>query len=142
MSDEIIVDPKKLIFKEGQNAGKLYLIKSGEILCLKSSKDRLIPVFKAGPQDIIGENAMIHNSQYTYSAIATERTQLIEISAVTFGQILKEAPQWLIDLTNTMISRFQSTATLIAENRAIHSSIVGENEFPSSLEVEFKKILS
>lgn len=142
MSNEIIVDAKKVLFKEGQMAKKLYLIKSGEVLCLKSSNDRLIPVFRAQAQDIIGENAMITNSPYSYSAIATERSQLIEINSDNFAQILKDAPEWLIDLTNTMISRFQQTASLIAENRAIHSSIVSEEHFPSSLEVEFKRLLN
>ena len=142
MSNEVIIDAKKLLFKEGQAAKKLYLIKSGEVLCLKSSNDRLIPVFRAQAQDIIGENAMINGSVYSYSAIATERSQLIEISADNFSQILKDAPEWLVDLTNTMISRFQQTASLIAENRAIHPSIVSEEHFPSSLEVEFKKLLN
>lgn len=132
----------QVLFKEGTPADKLYLIKAGEVLCLKSSRDRLIPVFRAGVEDIVGENAMIKDSTYGYTAIALSKAQAIEIKTESFSKLLKEAPEWLAGLTSTMIDRFQKTANLIAENRAIHPSIVSEEDFPSSLEVEFKKLLN
>jgi CRP-like cAMP-binding protein len=63
---------KAVIFKEGSKANKLFLIKTGEVLCLKANKDRLIPVFLAKEGDIIGESAMVEGLNYTYSAISME----------------------------------------------------------------------
>lgn len=142
MSNEVKLDARKVLFKEGQNAETLYLIKSGEVICLKSSKDRLIPVFHAKAEDIVGESAMIKGSSYGYSAISLGRVELVTIPADNFNKVLKDSPSWLVDLTSTMIGRFQSTANLIADNRTMHPSILSEEEFPSSLEVEFKKLLS
>lgn len=139
---EVRFEARQVLFKEGQPAQKLYLVKSGEVVCLKSSKDRLIPVFKARAQDIVGENSMIAGSLYGYSAVALTRVELIEIPTSSFSQVLKEAPDWLVDLTSTMITRFQNTANLIAENRAMHPSIMSEEDFPSSVEVEMKKLLN
>jgi CRP-like cAMP-binding protein len=143
MSDNIVrLPPKTVIFREGEEASKLYLIKSGEVLCLKASKERLIPVFAAKNQDIIGESAMLSGAPYTYSAIALETVELIMIPNRDFRQVLDVAPQWLVDLTLTMVSRFQSTSGLVAENRILHASILGEEEFPPSLEIEYRKLLS
>lgn len=134
-------DAKSVLFKEGDLANKLYLIKSGEVLCLKSSHDRLIPVFLAKENDIVGETAMVPDLRSTYSAIALTDVELIEIPADNFKQVLADAPSWLTDLTTIMISRFQQTAELVAENRVIHPLILEEDRFPAHLEVEFKKLL-
>lgn len=142
MNESKSFQQKQVLFKEGQPADKLYIIKSGEVLCLKASKDRLIPVFRAQKEDIIGENAMLDDSKYGYSAVALGPVEALELSKTTFTEVLKEAPDWLVDLTTTMIGRFQNTANLIAENRAIHSTIIPEEDFPSAVEVEYKKLLN
>lgn len=143
MSDNIVrLPPKTVIFREGEEASKLYLVKSGEILCLKASKERLIPVFVAKNQDIIGESAMLSGAPYTYSAIALGPLELIAIPNRDFRKVLEVAPQWLVDLTLTMVSRFQSTSGLVAENRILHPTIIGEEDFPPSLEIEYRKLLS
>ena len=142
LQGKFMLDSKKLIFKEGDPAAKLYMIKSGEVLCLKQSNDRLIPVFTAKENDIIGENAMMSGGINSYSAISNSVVELIEIPASHFSTVFREAPEWLIELTKTMITRFQNTASLIAENRVIHSSLVDEDRFTSELEVECKNLIT
>lgn len=131
-----------VLFREGDPAEKLFIIKTGQVLCLKSSKERLIPVFLAKGQDIIGESAMLSDAPYTYSAIALSQVEIESVENSKFRDILSEAPQWLHDLTITMIARFQSTAGLVAENRVMSASILSEEDFPPALEIEFKKLLS
>lgn len=142
MSDTTFFNPKMVMFREGDDASELMIIKSGEVLCLKAFKDRLIPVFMAKGQDILGESAMLDGAPYTYSAIAMTNVEVIKVPNNDFRQAFEAAPQWLIDLTLTMVSRFQHTAGLVAENRVIHPSILSEEEFTSSLEIEYKKLLS
>ncbi len=132
---------KAVIFKEGQVSDKLYIIKKGEVVCLKASKDRLIPVYIAREQDIIGESALLENFPYTYSTIALSTVELISIPASDFKDIMEQSPSWLTDLTTTMVNRFQNTSNIVAENRILHSSILSEESFPSSLEIEYKKLL-
>ena len=142
MESDVKIGSRSVVFKEGADATKLYLVRTGEVLCLKASKDRLIPVFLAKKGDIIGESAMLTNSVHTYSAIALTYTELVEVPTSSFQEVLSVSPDWLVDLTKTMINRFQNTSTLIAENRIIHSSIISEEQFSSMIEVDFKKILS
>ena len=142
MSEQTVFKAKSVMFREGDDASVLMIIKSGEVLCLKASKDRLIPIFLGKNQDIIGESAMLDGAPYTYSAVALTNVEVIKIPTSDFRHALKAAPQWIIDLTLTMVSRFQNTAGLIAENRVLHPSILSEENFPPSLEIEFKKLLA
>ena len=142
MENNSVLGPHTVVFKEGAPASKLYLVKNGEVLCLKASKDRLIPVFMAKEGDIIGESAMIQNLNHTYSAIVVNHAHLIEIPSSNLQDVMNRGPGWLSELATTMISRFQNTSNLIAENRVIHPSIIDEDQFTSAIEVEFKKLLS
>ena len=142
MESNSVLGPHTVVFKEGAEASKLYLIKSGEVLCLKASKDRLIPVFMAREGDIIGESALVPDLVHAYSAIVPNHAHLVEVEASDLQGVMKQGPDWLVDLTATMISRFQNTSNLIAENRVIHPSIIDEDQFSSTTEVEFKKLLS
>lgn len=140
--EKLNIGYRQVIFKEGTKANKLYMVKAGEVLCLKSSKDRLIPVFLAKEGDIIGESAMIQDLVYTYSAISMANTELLEVTSFSFKQVFSKAPEWLAELTTTMITRFQNTSNLIAENRMIHPSIISEDTFNSQVEIDFKKLLA
>jgi len=140
--EKLNIGYRQVIFKEGAKANKLYMVKAGEVLCLKASKDRLIPVFLAKEGDIIGESAMIQDLVYTYSAISMANTELLEVTSFSFKQVFSKAPEWLAELTTTMITRFQNTSNLIAENRMIHPSIISEEAFNSQVEIDFKKLLA
>jgi CRP-like cAMP-binding protein len=130
-----------VIFKEGDTAKKLFIIKTGEVLCLKNFKGKLTPIFKAGKGDIVGESAMIEGAPFTYSAIALTSVEAVVLDAQDMHEVLKMSPGWLSNLTSTMVTRFNNTANLIAANRVHHASIIGEDEFTPAKEMEFKKIL-
>jgi CRP-like cAMP-binding protein len=142
MADSTLFNSKSVVFREGDEASELLIIKSGEVLCLKNFKDRLIPVFLAKGQDIIGESAMLSGAPYTYSAIALTDVEVVKVPNADLRSALDAAPQWISDLSITMVSRFQNTAGLVAENRVIHSSIMNEEDYTSSLEIEYKNLLS
>jgi CRP-like cAMP-binding protein len=142
MESRINKGTHEVLFREGELAHSLYIIKRGEILCLKRTKDRLIPVFRAEAGDIIGENAILETGPYGYSAVTLTTVELLQIPNGIFKQTLEKSPSWLLDLTATMVQRFENTASLVAENRVFNESILSEEDFPSSLEVEFKKLLN
>ncbi len=142
MESRVSKGTHEVLFREGELAQSLYIVKRGQVLCLKRSKDRLIPVFRAEAGDILGENAILETGAYGYSAVTLTTAELMEIPSENFKQILAKSPSWLLDLTATMVQRFENTAALIAENRVFNDSILSEEDFPSSLEVEFKKLLN
>ena len=47
MSKTTFFEAKTVLFREGEISSDLMIIKAGEVVCLKASKERLIPVFLA-----------------------------------------------------------------------------------------------
>lgn len=133
---------KSVIFKQSEDSQKFYIVKSGEVLCLKLFKERLIPIFLAKAGDILGESAMISGATYDYSAICLEPVELHEIPAHNFKEIFREAPEWIGQLMATMINRYQQTSNFIAENRAIDNDVISEEYYTPQMENEFKKLIS
>ena len=131
----------EVLFKEGQEPSKIFLIKDGTVLCLKKSKDRLIPVFLAGPQQIVGEEAVLSKRPYNYTAVVMESSEIIEVNAATIGDTLEQAPYWLGALMATLGERLVGTADAIAEHRIVSSELAGDAEFTAQEENRLKKLI-
>jgi CRP-like cAMP-binding protein len=142
MDNKLIKESRELIYKEGDSARNLFLITHGEVLILRFSKERLIPVYIAKEGDVIGENAMLEGSIYQNSAISLSRVELIEMPSVSFKQVFLDSPNWLKDLTVSMVNRYQMTASLIADNKVLYPDIVSEDQYTPQLESEFKKLIN
>lgn len=142
LETDLLSQEKKVIFKEGELAKELHLIKSGHVLCLKKSKDRLIPIFIAKDEDIIGEAAMLDEKQYQYSAIALGHVETISIPSSQFKEAFASAPSWIKQLSELMVQRFASTSNLIADNRVLNPLIIADEEFTPEIEVELKKLIN
>lgn len=130
---------KSVLFKEGESAGKVYEILSGEVLCLKWNKDRLIPVMIARKGDRLGEATFIKNGKFNYSAVTLSFTETNPVSIQTYKNEFAKHPSWMPALLGIMASRVHHTMDLLAENRV---GILSEEEFPPTLEIELKKLLA
>ena len=137
-----IASKDEVFFREGETPRKIILVKSGEILCIKRNKERLIPVFAAGPQQIVGEDAVMSRSPYNYSAIAREGSEVVEIDANLIHSVMDEAPYWLNALMATLGERLHGTSNAIAEHRIIAGQLAGSLEFTPQEETRLKKLLT
>jgi CRP-like cAMP-binding protein len=142
ISDSIQLPVDSVIFREGEPANKMYLVKRGEIVCLKNFNDRLLPVYVARTEDILGESAVEKGKSYLYSAITRGPVELVEIPAEKFHKFFASAPGWLVGLQTTMLERYKATVELLAENRILHPRIIPEEEFTSAVEIEYKKLIN
>lgn len=143
MIDSNLLDlEKKVLFKEGDPAKELLLIKSGNILCLKKSKDRLIPILIAKEQDIVGESAILDDKTYQYSAIALGHVETIAITHDQFHEAFKKSPSWIKQLSELMVQRYSNTSSMIADNRILSPLILSDEEFTAEIEVELKKMIN
>jgi CRP-like cAMP-binding protein len=137
---------KQVLFKEGQPANTVYVVKSGEVLCLKQSQGRLIPVFKACAGDTVGEQAMLEGETYNYYAVTLTYCELETTGTSKFTADFKKSAAWLRELVKTMVDRFEHTADLVSENRIISTDILSasvytEEVFTPQMENELKKLL-
>ncbi len=142
IGSDLLTLQKKILFQEGDAAKELLLIKSGNVLCLKMSKDRLIPILMARDEDIIGESAMLEDKTYQYTAVTLGHVETISISKSQFKDAFKKSPSWIKQLSELMVQRLASTSALIAENRVMSPLILSDEEFTPEIEVELKNMLN
>jgi CRP-like cAMP-binding protein len=131
--------PKQVLFKADQPASETFNLQSGEVLCLKYFKGRLTPIYLAKSGDSIGEQAMIAGSNYSYYAITLSNVEAQTVPTSVFTDDFDNSHSWLKDLIETMIKRFEHTASLIAENRVESNNIL--ESYSPTMEIEFKKLL-
>ncbi len=143
IDDDIQVYKKdQILFKEGDKPQKLYILKSGKILCLKRSKDRLVPINFVSDKSLVGEEALVLGEPHSYSAIAMEEAAVIEIPGKTIAAVIKVAPPWLSGLLKTLSVRINETSSVISEHRINHLDLSGGQELTPQEENRFKKLLA
>ena len=143
LEDDVKIYHKdQIIFKEGDKPQKLFIVQSGRILCLKKSKDRLVPVNVVSGKSLVGEEALILDELHSYSSIALEETSIIEVPVKTISAVIKVSPPWLSGLLKTLSERINETSNVISEHRIIHSDLSGGQELTAQEENRLKKILA
>lgn len=136
-----VIGKDQILFREGSEATHFYLVKSGSILCLKKSKDRLVPVFNARSQKILGEEAAITGMAHVYSAVAVEESEVVEIEAKMAKKLLEDGPQWMGSLLRTLGERAADTAAAIAEHRIFSDELSSGANLAPEEENRIKKML-
>lgn len=136
-----IASKDEILFKEGDAPNKIYLVKDGSVLCLKRSKDRLIPILVAGAQQIVGEEAVLSKQPYGYTAVVRESSEIVEVDANTIVDTLDKAPYWLGALMATLGERMIGTTQAIAEHRIVAAELAGEAEYTPQEENRLKKLI-
>jgi CRP/FNR family transcriptional regulator len=131
----------QILFKEGEKAEKIYIIKSGAILCLKRSKERLVPIFLAKEKMILGEEAVMTQKPHSYTAIAIKDSDISAIEAKTVGAVMKVAPPWIGGLLRTLSERVADTSEVISEHRISHPALFDGNELSAQEENRLKKLI-
>lgn len=107
----------KVIFAEGEKSSYLYIVMKGEVMIVKDENNRIIPITVVGEKDFIGELSMFSDEKRSASAIASEDTQLMMIKKNDIRQVLKECPDWVTNIMNTISDRLRSTVDLLREHR-------------------------
>lgn len=136
-----VIGKDQILFKEGNEATHFYLVKSGAILCLKNSKDRLVPIFNAGPQKILGEEAALTGMAHAYSAVAVEEAEVVEIEAKVVKKLIESGPQWMGNLLRTLGERATDTSAAIAEHRIFSDELSSGANLAPEEENRIKKML-
>tara|TARA_R110002072_G_scaffold288917_2_gene455620 strand:+ start:1503 stop:1991 length:489 start_codon:yes stop_codon:yes gene_type:complete len=107
----------KVIFAEGEKSSYLYIVVKGEVMIFKDENNRILPITVVGEKDFIGELSMFSDEKRSASAIASEDSQLMMIKKNDIRLVLKECPEWVTSIMNTISDRLRSTVDLLREHR-------------------------
>ena len=79
----------EIIFREGSTSDRIYFIESGSVELQRPEGDGLVHVARLGPQNILGETALLENRVHSLRAVAEIETTLVVLSNEPFLHALK-----------------------------------------------------
>lgn len=95
--------PGETIFKEGDTAKELYVIKSGQVEIQLGN--RLLATLDAN--DILGEMALIDSAPRSATDTAKTDVELVPISKKDFLALVSRAPTFALDIMSTLVRRLR-----------------------------------
>jgi CRP-like cAMP-binding protein len=95
--------PGEAIFKEGETAKELYVIKSGQVEIQLGN--RLLATLESN--DIFGEMALIDSAPRSATAIAKTDVELVPISKKEFLALVSRAPTFALDVMSMLVRRLR-----------------------------------
>jgi hypothetical protein len=94
------VDAGASLFKEGETAGELYIIESGQIdLFLAGAIEALASL---GPGDCCGEACLLDKQPHTASAVAKTRARVLRIDRMALPDVMRANP----DVATALLRKF------------------------------------
>ena len=96
--------PGETIFKEGETAKELYVIRSGQVEIQLGN--RLLATLEAN--EIFGEMALIESAPRSATAIAKTDVALVPISKKDFLTLVSRAPTFALDIMGMMARRLRA----------------------------------
>ena len=88
------------LFKEGEAAGELYIIESGQIELIPAGATEAM--ISLGPGDCCGEAALLDKQPHTASAVAKTRTRLLRIERGALPDVVRTNP----DVATALLRKF------------------------------------
>ncbi|HSN00667.1 MAG TPA: cyclic nucleotide-binding domain-containing protein [Rudaea sp.] len=88
------------LFKEGEAAGELYIIESGQIELFPAGATEAM--ISLGPGDCCGEAALLEKQPHTASAVAKTRTRLLRIDRTALPDVVRANP----DIATALLRKF------------------------------------
>ena len=94
-----------VIFREGEAADRLFVIKSGEVRI--QIGNRTITELSAG--DIFGEMALIDNEPRSATAVAMTDVELVPVSEKQFLFLVSQTPYFALKVMRVLARRLRAT---------------------------------
>jgi signal transduction histidine kinase len=111
----------ELVIEEGAPGEALFIILSGELEVSKrdGGRDLVLATRRAG--EYLGEMSLIERSPRTASARATQDSELLEIDAAGFDELIETNPSVGASILRTMAGRLRSTEASLMQREKLAS---------------------
>jgi CRP-like cAMP-binding protein len=103
--------PGDVVFGQGDEGRRLYIVKSGALEVLATTSDAAdpIPVAYLGPGEVLGELALLTGSPRSASARVPERAELFTVDKSVFLDLMKTLPAFARNLCLVLAKRLEAT---------------------------------
>jgi CRP-like cAMP-binding protein len=113
----VVVQRNDLIFSEGDDAGELFVVRSGRIAIAKRSADgreSVVALMEEG--DLIGEMSLFDGEGRSADARALEPSELVAVPFASLRSVLEERPTLLWGVVQLLVERLRSTDSALADS--------------------------
>src|SRR6059036_814539 len=103
--------PGEVVFGQGDEGDRLYIVKSGALEVLASPTDAAepIPVAYLGKGEVLGELALLTGSPRSATARSPERAELFTLEKAIFLDLMKSLPAFSRNLCLVLAKRLEAT---------------------------------
>lgn len=128
-----------LLFREGDKANSLYLLKSGLICNFLITKDkRVVPISSLKNEGVIGEEGVFSDSLiHKHNSISLTDVTVYVIPVKTIDKIMQESPSWIKNVLLNLSEKVEKTQEMLAEHKIIDSRNFQDEHFSA----EYEKII-
>jgi CRP-like cAMP-binding protein len=112
--------PGGVVFKQGDEGERLYIVKSGvlEILAAPADGSEAVPVAYLGKGEVLGELALLTGSPRTATARSPERAELFTVEKPVFLDLMDTLPAFSRNLCLVLAKRLEATTLRLPRSQA------------------------
>jgi CRP/FNR family transcriptional regulator, cyclic AMP receptor protein len=103
--DALLVKAGSVIFREGDEARDLFVIKSGQVRIQIGNRT----ITELGPDSIFGEMALIDNEPRSATATAVTDVELVPVSEKQFLFLVSQTPYFALKVMRVLAKRLRAT---------------------------------
>lgn len=119
LTERVTLAPGEVLFTEGSEGDRAYVVESGSMEILKQARNREILVATSGPGAVIGEMAILQAMPRTASVRAADEACLVAIDGESFRDLIEESPVAARALLRTMFARWRETDSALRESEKL-----------------------
>lgn len=109
----------EVIFREGEQADLLYLVRSGSVTLFRQTEQSKGVVNQVKAGDYFGESALIGLGERNFSAQAANDCELVALDATVFKQLTQLEPALIGRFQGEIQSRVKSSAIKMADTKSL-----------------------
>jgi CRP/FNR family cyclic AMP-dependent transcriptional regulator len=102
-SNPLRFDDGEVIFREGDAATKMYIVREGEVELRRGSEVLEL----LGPGSIVGEMALIDPAPRSATVVAKGEAKLVAVDEATFRQLVQKVPGFALEVLRVVVRRLR-----------------------------------
>ena len=110
--------PGDLLCRQGDEGDAAYIIITGDADVLVESESGAVKVATLGPNDLLGENAILCDVPRTATVKAVTTVETLMISKELFFQLVNQFPSISIEIMRELARRVEKTTTMLRDAMA------------------------
>ena len=119
MVEELRVGAGELLFGEGSQGTRAYIIQQGELEILKASGGREVLIAVRKPGEVIGEISLLQASPRTASVRARTDAVLLSLEKEQLDQLLQTSSTALQAMFHTVLSRWRGMEAMLRQSEKL-----------------------